>query len=727
MEILNCQYENHKLEIKEQDKTKDLANLVVKIQENFFDIEDDMDSLYILENMRMYEAIFGDRSKYGGKNISLSEERAVLIRIVCQQIGKEKPYCLNFKKNNKKLKIDYLCLESIATVIKKMLENIIDKEDFHRWLDEIIEKNNFSSIMNCEIWGMPLKQIKTAFNQVEELSFELSGNNDDEFDINYILLLHYFYKVLFPKVISITINLDVFKASKKISELKNPYDFKVSKVGEISKSFDNLFLANFLITCIIAISKDAFTLNKLKIKSSESYINENNYIICNEYKNKNIKEKIRKEKGFILFKKLMKIKTMTSLSFSINCLDRFLFKEIINFIAMRQTIKSLELNLFYNPKFFNKRKIYLNYLGGQDFTEIDPNTIDKYGIVYFPYIRMLGEDIMSIIEEEKIPDLLYPEFKKNLNNLKIILNQYIITLNEFSLDITPYDELIKYENYSVQIILFILVIFFSLEKSKEIETIKLKCSNYEYLYVSQIMKRINKLITPRLIDLSKCEKLKNLTLDIQGISLLLDFSLLPFNSLQKLDISISALKDMEKFNEFFKNHKNDFKCLTQLNLTFPLAYETYFTLKTFLKIFDNLPPCIKILNINNENMMKKEVILEIITKIHKSKIPINCELKCDCLDLEEFLSVDKLENLKKFLNSKGNINIDKCEIIRDDFKRIQLSLISLPREDITKSIIYCFNKIVNNNEETKKDEHKRIFSNILKFMGKKQNLDIILN
>ena len=35
MEILNCQYENHKLEIKEQDKTKDLANLVVKIQENF--------------------------------------------------------------------------------------------------------------------------------------------------------------------------------------------------------------------------------------------------------------------------------------------------------------------------------------------------------------------------------------------------------------------------------------------------------------------------------------------------------------------------------------------------------------------------------------------------------------------------------------------------------------------------------------------------------------------
>ena len=712
MEILNCQYENHKLEIKEQDKTKDLANLVVKIQENFFDIEDDMDSLYILENMRMYEAIFGDRSKYGGKNISLSEERAVLIRIVCQQIGKEKPYCLNFKKNNKKLKIDYLCLESIATVIKKMLENIIDKEDFHRWLDEIIEKNNFSSIMNCEIWGMPLKQIKTAFNQVEELSFELSGNNDDEFDINYI---------------SITINLDVFKASKKISELKNPYDFKVSKVGEISKSFDNLFLANFLITCIIAISKDAFTLNKLKIKSSESYINENNYIICNEYKNKNIKEKIRKEKGFILFKKLMKIKTMTSLSFSINCLDRFLFKEIINFIAMRQTIKSLELNLFFNPKFFNKRKIYLNYLGGQDFTEIDPNTIDKYGIVYFPYIRMLGEDIMSIIEEEKIPDLLYPEFKKNLNNLKIILNQYIITLNEFSLDITPYDELIKYENYSVQIILFILVIFFSLEKSKEIETIKLKCSNYEYLYVSQIMKRINKLITPRLIDLSKCEKLKKLELDVQGISLFIDFDKLPFNSLQKLDISISNLKDMEKVSAFLKNNKNNLFQLTQLNISLLFVYDTNFIMKEFIKIFENIPPCIKELIINNENLMRKEEILEILKKIRNNKISFICKLECVCPEIEKFASDKKLNDFQTFLNTKGNIKADNLKLILESKKCINIDFILFPDVDKINSIIFCLNKIIKDSGDKKEDQYKKIYSNIIKFMAKRQNISILLN
>ena len=68
--------------------------------------------------------------------------------------------------------------------------------------------------------------------------------------------------------------------------------------------------------------------------------------------------------------------------------------------------------------------------------------------------------------------------------LKIILNEYIKNFVEFSLDISPYDELIKYENYNVQIILFILAIMFSLEKSKNIKSIRLKCSNLDYAFVS---------------------------------------------------------------------------------------------------------------------------------------------------------------------------------------------------------------------------------------------------
>ena len=426
------------------------------------------------------------------------------------------------------------------------------------------------------------------------------------------------------------------------------------------------------------------TLAKLKIEASESYINEINYIINKQCKNKNYTEKIMKENGLILFKKLMKIKNINNLSLSINCLDRFLFNELISFITLNRNMQILELNLFYNPKFFIMRKIYLNYLKGQDYYEIDPNIMDKYAIVYFPYIETLEKDIPSRVEEEKIPDLIFPEFKKNLNILKMILNEYIISFCEFSLDISPYDELSKYENYNVEIILFIFSILLFLEKSKNIKTLRLKCSNIDYNLVSLILKKINKLISLKLIDFSGCEKLSNLSLEIQGISLILNFSNLPFNSLEKLDLSISALKDIKKLDEFFKEHKDDLKNLTQLNLSFPFVYDFDNSTKSFIKIFDNLPPNLKILTINNENMIKKEDILEIIKKIQNNKISLNCELKCECFELEEFLNDYKIEDLKAFLNSNGNINIEKLEIIKDTIGGIKFNFFVLPNQEVLK-------------------------------------------
>ena len=678
--------------------------------------------------MKFYQNKLSEKSKSGGKNMSQSMQRAELIKIACQKIVKEKTCKLNFKKNYKKLKINNSCLIAIANVIKLMLEKIIDKNEFHYYLDDIIEKDNFSSVLSAGTEGKTLQEIIKNFKKVEKISFRLLEINEDESEINYILLFYYFYKVLFPNVNTISINFDIFPLLKIYNEFKNPYNFKGGVVKEISSSFESSFITNFLITCIIVLSKNALNLKKLKVKSSESFIYENSNVICKEFSNKNIREKISKEKGFILFKKLMKLKTMTSLSFSINCLDLFLFKEIINFIALRRTIESLELNLFYNPKFFNRRKIFLNYFKSLEFKEIDPNFMEKYGIVYFPYINKLGEDIQTLIEDEKIPDLLYLEFKKNLNNLKIILNQYIISFKEFSLDITPYEELRKHENYNVQILLFILVIMHSLENSKEIETLKLKCENFEYAYVSQILKRINKLKTQKLIDFSKCNKLKNLSLDIQGITLLLNFSLLPFNSLQTLGLSITALKDMEKLLEFFRNHKNDLKNLTQLNLSFLLAYDTNYTFKAFLKIFDNLPLSIKALNIYNENMMKIAEVLDIIQKILRNNVYVyNCEFKCDCLDLEKYMDVNKTAELKNFLNSKGLINIHKCEIITNQFKRIRLGFISHLNADFYKSIIFYYKKMEKNNENGKKIDSKKIITNILEFMGNYQNFDIILN
>ena len=81
--------------------------------------------------------------------------------------------------------------------------------------------------------------------------------------------------------------------------------------------------------------------------------------------------------------------------------------------------------------------------------------------MYYPYINKLGEEIGSVIEDDKILDLVFSEFKKNITNLKLLLNQYIVSYKEFILNISPYDEINKYQNYNVQILLFIIAILAS--------------------------------------------------------------------------------------------------------------------------------------------------------------------------------------------------------------------------------------------------------------------------
>ena len=727
MEILNCEYENHNLKIKKHEENE-VGIIVSKFKDNlFFDLEEDIEKFYILENMKIYESRFAYRSKSVGRNINPNLERAELIKNLILQTFPENSIAFSFKKGGKKVKIDYLYLKAIAEKIIRVLTKIKDKKDFPKILIELMEQKNFNKILEPNTIDNSLKEMINNFKKVEEISFGLSGNNDDNFELNYILIFYFFYDLLFPNVKSVTINLDLIKMSEKYNQFKNPYDFEVKKVDNFSENFENIILANFLVTCIVMISNE--TLSKLKIKASESYIIEINNIIKKQFQNKNYKEKIMKENGLILLKKLMKIKNINNLSFSINCLDRFLFNEIISFIATHQNIQILELNLFYNPKFFNIRKMYLNYVKDQNIYEIDPNIIDQNSIVYFPYIETLEKDIQSIVEEEKIPDLIFPAFQKNLNMLKIILNEYIKNFVEFSLDISPYDELIKYENYNVQIILFILAIMFSLEKSKNIKSIRLKCSNLDYAFVSQIWNKIGKLISLKLIDFSECRNLSDLTLVIQGFSLMFDFSKLPFNSLEKLDISISAENDMEKLDGFLKKNKDYFKNLVQLNISFPLVYNIDNLMKPFIKIFENLPHCLKILNINIENIMKMKDIIEIIKTIQKNKIPINCELKCDCFELEELLSENNMENLRTFLKSIAvdNVNIENYDIIKNSKRGIKLCLNLPPSKNMIKAIIFCVNKIIKKSKEVKKNDNKKLFCKLFKFLEIRQNFSIILN
>ena len=133
----------------------------------------------------------------------------------------------------------------------------------------------------------------------------------------------------------------------------------------------------------------------------ESFINEINFIFDKQFDKSSFKDTITKKASLIYFRRLMMIDRISKFSVTINALDIYLFKEIINLIAIHRESEELELQLFSESKFLCLRKLFLNYLTMQEFHEIDPNIGDKYKIIMYPYLENLDDSLLPLIEEEK--------------------------------------------------------------------------------------------------------------------------------------------------------------------------------------------------------------------------------------------------------------------------------------------------------------------------------------
>ena len=724
-EVLNYDCENHCF-IKVSNNLGDMYTKIRQI--NCWDIEDIIPE-FDIKYMKLVDALFGDkdRTKLQSKKLKNNED-AELIKIIFNLIPKpkENQFKCNIKFNEddpKSLRIDYYCLSSIVIIIMYILDNIIHQNSFPQLLNEVLV-NNFSRIMDINLWGSSLIQFKKDFNEVESLSFNLSSSHDDNIDINYTILFSYFYPVLFPKVKNVTINLNETRINNIYNVDKNPYKIREVDVIDFCKKFKNLFISNFIIINLISNMENLLA---LRLIMTESFINEINYIFDKEFEKSHFKDFISKKLSLIYFRKLMFIKTVQKLSLTINSLDTFLFKESINLIALySKTTEQLELQLFSEPKYFNIRKIYLNYLSAQEFHEIDPNIVEKYQIIMYPYIDSLDENILPLIEEEKIPDLLFPQFRNNINKLKLILSESSKIYKYFYLDISPYEELCKYDNYNIEILLFIFVVLSALKVSSSLKALTLKCLNINYSSVLQIRKKIKDLIKGELIDLSGCQQLESISLNMIGISLYLDFNKLPVDNLRKISIEISTLKDMKAFNEALKNLKNGLIKLCEINLCLSLnGNEKIF--EEFLNIYDNIPLNIEIFKLTIENTIGKNQLLKIMKGVYKNidiarEKTVNYILFCNSKELEKYLHDIKINNLKDFFINNNASFVEKCKYNGEQNRRLCLSLIKWPKIDIIKSIFLCINKKVNNI-----DINKIICSKIFRFIGKEQSFVINLN
>ncbi len=724
IEVLNYDSENRRF----TKYSSNLGDIFTKIRKlNCWDLEDLIPG-FELKCMKTVDLLFGDkdRTKLQSKKIKNNED-AELIKIIYNAMPKPKENqfkCnIKFDENNpKSLNIDYYCLQTISVIIMHILENIIKPSNFPSLLNEVLS-NNFCRIMDISLWGSSLMKYKNDFNEVESLSFYLSTTHDDKFDINYTILFYYFFPVLFPKVKNVTINLNVNRINNIYNIDKNPYKIKECDVVEFSTRFENLFISNFIIINLISNIENLYA---LRILMCESFINEINYVFGKEFEKSNFKELKTKKLSLIYFRKLNYIKTVTNLSLTINSLDTFLFKEAINLVVLYRLATQLELELFSEPKYFNIRKIYLNYLTSQEFKEIDPNIVEKYQIIMYPYIESLDENILSLIEEEKIPDLLFPQFRDNINKLKLILNESAKNYQYFYLDISPYEELCRYDNYNIEILLFIFAVLSALKESTLLKTFKLKCLNINYSSVVQIKKNINKLINGELIDLSGCTQLENISLNMTGISLYLDLNKLPVNSLKIINIKISTLKDLEEFNSALKNQKNELVKLSKIKICLGIN-DNIQIFKEFLKIYDYLPPNLETFILTIENTIGKIELLQIMKCIYKNidltkEKSVNYILNSNSKELEAYLHDIKINNLKEYFMNNNGTFIEKCKYCGELTRRMNFTLIKWPQVDIIKSILFCFSKKINTNEN-----NKIIYSKIFSFMGKSRNFDVNLS
>ena len=732
-QILSYDYETQKIKIEQKTSTSQKASeMVTKIKEIKWDFEEKSGGFFIPKLMKICDKIYGDKSSRNmqkSKKENKKNEMAEQIRYLYSKIPKprENKFKCNIKINEKtnSIKIDYYCLCSIGNLIMSILENIINQTNYQQLLFDIINQNNFSSIFDTKIWEGTLFQYKNALNKIETINFSLSSSHDSSIELENVFLFSFFYRVLFQNVKHVTINLDETKINNIYNTDKNPYKIENNYVCAFGQKFEKLFIANFIITDLISNYEK---LSALRIVMSESYINEMNYIFGEQFDK--YAENIKKKNCLIYFRKLMFVETISTLRVTFNCLDTFLFKEIVHLIAQHRDLEYLELELFNDQKTYNFRKLYLNYLALHG-SDIDPNLNEKYQVIIFPYVDDISQ-IPEIIDEEKIPDLLFKDFRKNLKDLKILLNDFVKTFKGIYLDTTPYEELIKYDNYNIEIILFVFTIIAALEKSKMLIALELKCLNIKYESVLQIKNKICKLLEDNgnLIDLSECKVLESLTFNMEGISELIDFNKLPYHSLKKLFIEINCISDLKNLVNSFKCQKDNIQQLKEVYININL-FEEDTILNELIEMFKYIPSSLEILRIIVDNEINLEYLMRVLKLIQKNQKNNQyvTYFNCHSTEIEELAKNEneKFDGLQKIFENNDIFFVGKYDKISTNSNKIKMTLLKYPENNITIPVVYCLDKKIKevSNEILQKDKSK-IYSKIFGYFKKPQDIYVTL-
>ena len=605
------------------------------------------------------------------------------------------------------LEIKYSDLSSIGNVLISIIY-MAKAEKIN--LKQIIDGNSFNSLIQKRI---DIMNVVSSLNRIKKLTFRISDRCHLSHVLNYTFILSLFFNIIFKNVKELCLDLDIEEIYNDYFFDKNPYNITQENLVENIKKYVNLFLSNYILLTLCEPEK-------LEITISESYRKEISIIFKNAIKpekNDNIVNILDSIYFRVLSSKMAKNKLVVKF----NSLEPYLFKEIIYLMRkfIDAKIPNLHLELFSQREKLNLRKIILN----SEEDDVDINTINQNKIILYPFIEDF-ESSKYILDENKIPELLFQKFKNNIENFKHVLS--VINLDSFYIDASLYDEICEYENYIIEIVLLIKYILYT-ESAPIIKQLNIKCLNINYISVEEINKQIiSKSSLNTLVDMSEAVNLQSLILNMEGITLLIDFNKLPFNNLQELDITISNIEDMKNLNNSIEANRKNYKNLQKLTINLGLS-ENNDILIEFTKLFKNIPGCLKMLIFNIQNLIDKTILLELLNTIYMSMdYTIQKELKmilnAHSKELEVYFQKNAFSLLEEyFIKSKSKfIKNAKIKTITDG-KCANIILNKFPKHDIVNSIIYSYYKITNS---VKLKES--IFSKIFGFLRKNREIMIML-
>lgn len=605
-------------------------------------------------------------------------------------------------------------IEEISNLIIISINSFMNTKNYQKKLYDLFEGKNKLIELISQNNENEIKMLETL-ESIKEIKF-IANDESIYIDLDKILLFYLFYRIIFPYVLNININLNISGLNKiystKEKGIKAVYSMKSEEIKKISSEYINCFLSNYLLIRTICENCSSVQLTLTQI---DDYIIEIEDLFIRQGMNFNNKQEI----NLMFYNSFFNIPKILKFSMNINSLDNLLFKNFLvllfSFLSMKtMIIEELDINLF--PKEVhcsgvNYRKILLNKifyegLSQNDFLDYKEDTIN------WKYEKANGsenkkENKLISIKEEKILDLLFDDFSENLLMLILLLEKniksnkmrFILNLPKFLLD---------KKNYSSDVSLFIFNFFRLLErKAIYVKFNQLKIESNVYL--SENLTRYGKVNLDKTI-------IQNIIIKLGYISRIIDFNYLPFESLDSIKLSNIFYEDLRDYFNSINNYNNSLRLLF---VKIKLNYQTYIDYDLLLNLF-KLGYCSSIENfyLKFKNEFNNDEIIKIIIKILNgcaysektgNKTKVHVKLFYDINENLTFKDIfDKTFKAFDYENLNDNLlvtyHINKIKIKKEEGKKkcIKYKIIKLEREkkiDLYLKLLIRKSNIAKTNQE----------------------------